>query len=296
MLSLVLGGAAAGAAWYFMAPDYTSVAMLRVLSTEKTVVWNESPESMAAQSSYLRTQAGALVSRRIIMHALQQDEVKRLGLDSRYPDPADWVKNQMKTELPEGSEYFTVLLNASDPTDANTVLKNIISAYMDEVVYAEKTGKSERLAEVEKIYTDTGNTLKRKRENFKQDAARIGTEIGSTDHDVLTFQQKTLLETLHDAKLQRGQLTLELAKSQGLMKALEVRQAAIEKLDIDERQVEKELQSDSIARPMLDRLPPLQELVTNIQDRTDDTRSPLLLDAQAKIAELQKPSISAAAS
>jgi hypothetical protein len=81
VLCLLLGGAAAGAAWYFMAPDYTSVAMLKVLSNPEDIVWHTNPESAAAQSSYLRTQAGALKSRRVILHALQQDEVKRLGLD-----------------------------------------------------------------------------------------------------------------------------------------------------------------------------------------------------------------------
>ena len=152
----------------------------------------------------MRSQAAAFKSRRVILAALRQDEVKRLGLDARYPDPVDWIETQIKTEAPDGSEFLTVMLNASDPTDAMTVLKNLTNSYMDEVVYAEQTAKAARLADVEKIYTDTGSNLNRKRENFKQDAERIGIAIGSADHDYLTFQQKTLLENLHDAKMERN--------------------------------------------------------------------------------------------
>ena len=287
VLSLLLGGAAAGAAWYFMAPDYTSVAMLKVLSNPEDIVWHENAASSAAQSGYLRTQASALKSRRVILHALQQDDVKRLGLDSRYPDPVDWVGNQMKTDFVDPSEFITITFSAPDATDANTVLKNLTAAYMDEVVYAEKTGKSERLAEVEKIYTETGNTLKRKRENFKTDAEKIGVEVGATDHEVLTRKQQALLENLHDAKTQRGQLALELVKAQAALKAYDIRDKAIADIKIDDAQVETALQADPVAKPMLERLPPLKDLVKSIQDKTDDAHNPTLVAAQAKVVELQ---------
>ena len=222
VLSLLLGAVAAGAAWYFMAPDYTSVAMLKV-SSQEGVVWSENPESSAVQSGYLRTQIAALKSRRVILHALQNDDVKRLGLDSRYPDPVDWIGTQMKTDFVDPSEFITITFGAPDGTDANTVLKNIIQAYMDEVVYAEKTDKQGRLAEVEKIYIETSNMLKRKRENFKTDLEKVGGVFGATDHDVLSRQQQALLESLHDAKLQRGQLALKLAEAQSALKAIQIR-------------------------------------------------------------------------
>src|SRR5437660_3518969 len=56
VLGILLGGTAAGAAWYLMAPDYSSVAMLRVLSNPDDIVWHTNPASVAAQSTYLRTQ------------------------------------------------------------------------------------------------------------------------------------------------------------------------------------------------------------------------------------------------
>ncbi len=199
----------------------------------------------------------------------------------------DWAGNQMKTDFVDPSEFITITFGAPDATDANTVLKNIIDAYMDEVVYAEKTGKSERLAEVEKIYTETSNTLKRKRENFKTDLEKAGGTFGATDHEVLTRQQQALLENLHDAKLQRGQLELELFKAQGSLKALEIQEKAVADIKFDDSQVEAKLQVDPIARPQLDRLQALNDLVKSIQDRTSDAHNPTLVEAQKRIVDVQ---------
>ncbi len=287
VLSLLLGAVAAGAAWYFMAPDYTSVAMLKV-SSQEGVVWSENPESSAVQSGYLRTQIAALKSRRVILHALQNDDVKRLGLDSRYPDPVDWIGTQMKTDFVDPSEFITITFGAPDGTDANTVLKNIIQAYMDEVVYAEKTDKQGRLAEVEKIYIETSNMLKRKRENFKTDLEKVGGVFGATDHDVLSRQQQALLESLHDTKLQRGQLALKLAEAQSALKAIQIRAKPSRTSKSKTRRSRRELQADPVAKPQLDRLQALQDLIKSIQDKTSDARNPVLLDAQSRIADVQK--------
>ena len=286
VLCLLLGGAAAGAAWYLMTPQYTSFVTLRVANPTPIVFGDGAAGS--AQGNYMRSQAAAFKSRRVILAALRQDEVKRLGLEARYPDPVDWIETQMRTEVPEGGEFLTVLLNASDPTDAMTVLKNVTNSYMDEVVYAEQTAKASRLADVEKIYTDTSSNLNRKRENFKQDAERIGTAIGSSDHDVLTFEQKKLLETLHDAKMERNGVNTELGKVQAELEALAIRQDAGQKLDLTDDQVEAQVEADHIAGPQLARLTALKELVHNIQDKTDDARNPTLVQALSRIREVEE--------
>ena len=287
MLSLLLGGAAAGAAWYLMTPPYTSFVTLRVQPTQAGLIFG-SDATTPSGGGYLRSQAAAFKSRRVILAALRQDEVKRLGLDARYPDPVDWIETQIKTEYAEGSDFLNVSLNAADPTDALTVLKNLTNSYMDEVVYAEQTAKAARLADVEKIYTDASSNLNRKRENFKQDAERIGVIIGSADHDFLTYQQKKLLENLHDAEGTRNGVNRELSKAQAELEALAVRQQAVQKVDIDDTQVEMQLQADPAAGPELTRLTALKELVRNIQDKTDDARDPALVQAQARIKDMEE--------
>ena len=270
VLCLLLGGAAAAGAWFLMTPQYTSFVTLRVSPLPVDVVFDTDPTGSSAHGNYMKSQAAAFKSRRVILAALRQDEVKRLGLDARYPDPVDWIEQQIKTDAPDGSDLLTITLNAADPTDATTVLKNLTNSYMDEVVYAEQTAKQARLSDVEKIYTDTGSNLNRKRENFKQDAERAGIAVGSADHDYLTLQQKTLLETLHDTRVQRNQESMELSRVQSELETLDLRAETAQKLELDDATVEAALQTDPIAGQSLARLTALKELVKNIQDKTDD--------------------------
>src|SRR5665213_3338756 len=287
VLSVLFASVAAGATWYLMTPKYTAFVTLKVLSNPQDIIWHTNPASIAAQTTYVHSQAAAFKSRRIILHALQQDEVKRLGLDSRYPDVVDWLETELKTEFVDPGEFVNVTLTAMDPSDALTVLKAVTNAYMDEVVYAEKTAKQTRLAEVEKIFTDSGAKLNRQRENFRTDAEVAGIQVGDNIRDTLTRQQTTLLENFHDAKLQRFQLGVELARDQSQLKALDIRDQAVTKLTIEDAQVERELQTDLIARPKLERLPALKELVENIQKKTSDAGNPILVDAQKRIADLE---------
>ena len=48
------------------------------------------------------------------------------------------------------------------------------------------------------------------------------------------------------------------------------------------------MQADPVAKPQLDRLQALQDLIKNIQDKTSDARNPVLLDAQSRIADVEK--------
>ncbi len=287
VLSVLFASLAAGATWYLMTPKYTSFVTLKVLSNPQDIIWHQNPAGIAQQSTYVHSQAAAFKSRRIILHALQQDEVQRLGLTSRYPDPVDWLETELKTEFVDPGEFMNVMLTATDPSDALTVLKAVTNAYMDEVVYAEQTEKSRQLSDVEKSYTETSARLNRQRDTFQADAEKVGVGVGGNDITSLTRQQTALLENWHDAKQQRYQLGVELAKAQAQLKALEIRDLAVGKLTIEDSQVERELQTDLIARPKLDRLPALKELVENIQKKTSDSSDPILVGAKATIADLE---------
>jgi capsular exopolysaccharide synthesis family protein len=288
VLSVLFGAVAAGATWYLMTPKYTSFVTLKVLSNPQDIIWHTNPAGIAAQSTYVHSQAAAFKSRRIIVRALQQDEVKRLGLESRYPDVVDWLETDLKTEFVDPGEFMNVMLTAMDPSDALTVLKAVTNSYMDEVVYAEQAAKSTRLSEVEKIYTETSAKLNRQSDNFRTDAEKAGVVVGDNVHDSLTRQQRKLLENLATANLYRLQLSGDLSKAQSQLKALDIRDKTVTKLTIENPQVERELQSDIVARPKLDRLPALRELVENIQKKTSDTGDPVLVDAQRRIVDLER--------
>ncbi len=82
-------------------------------------------------------------------------------------------------------------------------------------------------------------------------------------------------------------MSADLARDQAQLKAIDFRDKAVGKLNIEDSQVERELQTDLVARPKLDRLPALKELVESIQNKTSDANDPILVDAQKRIADLE---------
>src|ERR1700722_11986718 len=83
---LPLACLAAAAAWFLLSPKYTGFSQFRVLATAPLTFGSK--DGRYDFPTYIRTLAAQLTSRPVIMQALKSDEVKRLGLDSRVPDPA----------------------------------------------------------------------------------------------------------------------------------------------------------------------------------------------------------------
>src|SRR5262249_42033544 len=145
------------------------------------------PQGVSRQDfkTYLQTQAGQITSRRIIQAALRRDEVKPLNFSDKERDPA-YLQEELKVEFQETSELLTILFGSSDPAVATALVKAITAAYMEEVVYAEKTAQTNRVAFLEKAYTEANNKLKTRRGSLKTLAKELDTQ------DPLTVAQQQM--------------------------------------------------------------------------------------------------------
>jgi capsular exopolysaccharide synthesis family protein len=169
-----LAGLAALAVWFLMAPKHTAFARIRVAYEQPSVV-GRGPNAVRGDfKTYLRTQAQQLYNRNVILAALASDEVRRLNLESLGTDPADYLEAEgLKTELHDDSEIVTPTLMCSDPVVATAVLKAILAAYKEQVIYAEERNRSVRLNQLEKSFTDAVNTLKSKKDNLRETEKRL---------------------------------------------------------------------------------------------------------------------------
>ncbi len=66
---------------------------------------------------------------------MNSEELKRLGLDARYPDVVSHLTEELKVEMSESSEFLTLTYSCSDANQAKVVVKAVTDAYMD---YAQK--------------------------------------------------------------------------------------------------------------------------------------------------------------
>src|SRR5262249_52950018 len=104
---LLAAGLAAAAAWALIPPRYTAFALVHVASNQPWKVF-PTPESRNDFNTFVRTQAAQIKSRYVLQAALNSDDVKKLDLYSREPDPVVWLDEEIKVDCKEGSEIVTV--------------------------------------------------------------------------------------------------------------------------------------------------------------------------------------------
>jgi capsular exopolysaccharide synthesis family protein len=204
--AVCLGGTLAGltalAVWFLMAPKYTAFARIRV-AYERDSIFFRSGAAKGDFKTYLRTQAQQVFNRTVISAALASDEVRRLNLDGLGPDPAEYIETEgMKVEYHDDSEIVTVTLMASDPFVAATLLKAIMAAYKEQVIYAEERTRSARLNLLEKSYTEALGNLKTKKDGLKDMEKRLKT----ADPLVLAQRMAEIQGTIRDLQHQRDQI------------------------------------------------------------------------------------------
>ncbi|HZT80587.1 MAG TPA: hypothetical protein VFA26_10205, partial [Gemmataceae bacterium] len=118
-LGLLLAGGGAAAAWFLLAGSFTSFAVIRIASTPPWIVARnvDTPEGQREFLTYQRTQAMQIKSHLVLNAALKRDEVKRLAVVARQPDPIAWLEDELKVDFQEGSEFITVTMRGPEPDE-----------------------------------------------------------------------------------------------------------------------------------------------------------------------------------
>jgi capsular exopolysaccharide synthesis family protein len=261
-LGIPLALVAAVAAWTLLTPRYTAFSQFKVSYDIPNLIFQEKGSGGNVFSTYLRTQAAQVKSRPVIAAALKRDDVRRLNLDTRYPDPAQWIEEELKVEFQEPSEILTLLLNGADPSEAVTLVKAITAAYMDEIVYAEQRGRVARVAELEKVYNETLESHKQKKTNLK----RLAESLGTTSEAVLTQQQLEILKSLDQAKVQRNQFRTEVLKAEAAVAAHAAKGKGLPEVTITEAVVQKVLHDEPEHAKLLERAGALKKIIKDYQE------------------------------
>src|SRR5438876_5799581 len=241
-LSLVLGSGAAVGAWYALAAKYTAFAQLRIAAITPYLVFHNAnnPEGRNDFSTYQRTQAAAIKNRYVLNAALKRDDVRNLGVVRQQAEPITWLEDELKVELQEGSEIVNVKMVGAEASDLVTLVNAVTQSYLQEVVNVDRKQRSDRLAELDDIYTKSKEKLRAKRETLKKRAE----EVGGSDSSALNHKQLTLLSTYGELKKQHAQVRFELMKAEGRLAAYKARGPLMDKVTISESAVKAILDSD----------------------------------------------------
>ncbi|MFO0881175.1 MAG: polysaccharide biosynthesis tyrosine autokinase [Gemmataceae bacterium] len=224
LLGGTLGVIAGIAAWYALVPKFTAFAQLQVGYARDSIL-SSSNASTGDFKTFLKTTADEVMSRRVIASALKRDEVKRLGLDGGAVDTAQAISEELRVEFKENSELLTILYAHPDPQVSLAVVNGIKEAYLEDIVYAKQGERNRKVTELEKVYADSVDALKRKKDNLKNLAEKLGT----TDPSLWREQRLEVTQALRDSKQQHVQIGFKLVESRAALETFDARVKAIEK-------------------------------------------------------------------
>jgi uncharacterized protein involved in exopolysaccharide biosynthesis len=176
--------------------QYTASAMLSIQFEAPTIagriaeVWNRDRFEI-----YKATQKQLLLSRFVLVAALRNPQVAKLHSirhEQETGDPIRWLKRRLRVSFPDNAEIMEVSLTDNDPDEATLLVREVVQAYLNEIVNAETDKKRMRLAEIDRAVAEKEQEVRSSREALKKLAAELGTSTTET----LTLKQKLALEEL----------------------------------------------------------------------------------------------------
>lgn len=261
VLSILLGGAAAVAAWILLTPEFSAFAQIRV-SFQEPILAGEQQRNATSFGAFIKSQAALFKSRPIIQSALKKDEVRKLNLEAEHPDLPAMIEERLQVVVQDTSELMTATFSHRDPTVAVTLMKAMTDSFMENVAY-ERDLAAARDTELDKVITDQSAELKQKKNNLREMTRKLGT----LDKDALARQREEMLAELRDLRNQRIPIRTALAKAEAELKVLDIQlppppAATIPPAPrIEDQQLESALRSDAVAGPMFARINAAKEII-----------------------------------
>jgi capsular exopolysaccharide synthesis family protein len=154
---------------------------------------------------------------------------------------------------------------------------------MVDFVYTEKKDKADRAAAVEANYTKLKTELQNKREAFNAEEVRVRGSAGTTDPNVLDYQQRMLQENLHNAFQRRDQLESKIGEAKIQLEVFKARAKLVEETTIGDAEVSRELAADPLMKVPLETIVHMTAVIEDHYSRSkeDNYRSKEALQRKA---------------
>ena len=210
---------AACAVWFFQAQAYTATAILRLASTENTLLFETAGKSNSNSFDlYKRTQRQWMKSRFVFTRALRDTgDLAQISVLRKLPDPVDWLEANLNVTFPDESEVMHVSLAGESPEGLDRLVNAVVKAYFDEIVTEEKEQKRERLNGLELAYKSADAELRSKRNDLRLLVERVGTG----DLTSLTLVQQNSLNLFAAFQQHYTKVRFELLQAEGELQAAE---------------------------------------------------------------------------
>src|SRR5205823_2823624 len=139
---------------------YQAFSLLQVAANRTSLGWGG--EGRNDFPTYLKTQAGRIKSRDVLMKALAQDQVRNLRLIKKQPDTLTtltWLEENLKVDFQDSSELLTVSLLGEEPGELVIVVNALTKSYLSIIASQEKGQRKDRVDKMKMLYETTKEKL-----------------------------------------------------------------------------------------------------------------------------------------
>lgn len=296
-LGLLSGVPVGIAIWSSKVPQYTAVSLLRIAVQEQSLVFQTSDQFRRSDFEvYKRTQQQLLKSRFLLSTALQRPEAAGLKMIQDKPDPVAWLSENLTVDFPGEAEIMRVSLKGDRPRDVALVIDAIVLTYMNEVVDVERNRRKQRLHNLDRVFVEKEEEIRKKREKLES----LAEQLGTGDTNALSLKQQLALQRFAEFRKELTRHQFELRNREAELAARRALADDAAKLEISDADLVAFAQQDPVMNQLRAEMAQLENALAHINNvTTDDTavwlgepyrRDLSLLQAQAqrRYAELRK--------
>jgi hypothetical protein len=158
----------------------------------------------------------------VLRAAAKNPKIADLPPVKEHKNIEQWLRNRLRIEFPDDAEVMKVCIEGADAKDGVMLVNAVVEAYMSEIVEAEQNKIQARIREL-------NDTIVKKKDLLNSslyDLRRITSQFNNPDFEMLTLQQKNVLEELAlvrtafiRAEYKLIEMKTELASKEALLRA-----------------------------------------------------------------------------
>jgi hypothetical protein len=189
-------------------------------------------------SVFQKTQVALVKSRLVIRRALQSEEVVALPVLRGQPDPEDWLTSAVRADFPQSPEILRIWMSGDNPDELRVMLKNVVMAYLEEVVNYDRKEGNEKLNQLREVITKYEMLVVQKQRALRDVAAKASLPPEANAQQLrLRLAQEALDSATKELRGMDGQLRalrVEVATAEAQAEQLrdQARQKAAENLSL----------------------------------------------------------------
>ena len=200
----------AGGAQAAKLPGYTAEALVRIAMTPDRVSEGPGKVDEFEYKTFRATQRAMATSRLVLLATLCDKTVVALKLREKTADRVAWLAERLQVEIVDDSELMRISVTCDDPEEARILTQAVLNAYLDEIVNVDHRQRRDRLNELDRIYADDEQELRRTLHNIEVLGEQLGDRTKeSIDIKICREQAQQSQEALHGIATARNRLRIE---------------------------------------------------------------------------------------